>query len=89
MRIHSAKETWVPPSTCQMHVSPGVTSNRDRSQPWQWFDSSHGSGRGPTIVMSPFNTFHNCGNSSMLDQRKNLPTGVVRGSTLILKAGPS
>ena len=35
MRAQSANETVDRPCTCQMHVKPGVTSNRWRSQPWQ------------------------------------------------------
>ena len=52
-------------------------------------DSFQGSGRGPTSDIWPFNTFHNCGNSSRQVRRKIRPNGVTRGSLRILKAGPS
>ena len=38
------------------------------------------SGRGPTRLMSPFSTFHNCGNSSIRYLRMVLPNGVMRSS---------
>src|ERR1700731_4172737 len=47
--------------------------------------SSGKGGRGPTRLISPRSTFHNCGSSSRLYFRKNLPSGVIRGSSLILK----
>jgi len=34
-------------------------------------------GRGPTRLISPHNTFHNCGNSSSLVLRKKPPKGVI------------
>ncbi len=42
MRTQSAKETVDRPRTCQMHVRPGVTSSRWRSQPRQASVSSQG-----------------------------------------------
>ena len=46
--------------------------------------SYNGKGLLPTILISPINTFTNCGNSSILVLRKILPTLVTRGSSLIL-----
>ena len=46
-----------------------------------------GSGRLPTIDMSPFSTLISCGSSSMLVLRINLPTRVIRGSLAILQGG--
>ncbi len=39
--------------------------------------------------MSPINTFHNCGSSSIEEVRKIRPSGVTRGSCRILKIGPT
>jgi hypothetical protein len=47
--------------------------------------SSGKGGRGPTRLMSPTRTFHNCGSSARLYFRRNFPSGVIRGSFLILK----
>ena len=41
-------------------------------------------GRGPTRLISPCNTLKNCGISSRLQRRKNLPTRVILGSSGIL-----
>ena len=40
------------------------------------------SGRGPTRLMSPRNTFQSCGSSSSPLRRRKPPIGVVRGSLL-------
>ena len=50
--------------------------------------SRGGSGRGPTSDMSPRRTFQNCGSSSIDHLRNCRPSGVIRGSFLILKTGP-
>ena len=42
--------------------------------------SSSVTGRGPTMLMSPFITLKSCGSSSRLDFRKTLPIAVTRGS---------
>ena len=39
--------------------------------------------------MSPLSTLKNCGNSSRRDLRRNLPTGVIRGSFSLLNCGPA
>ena len=44
--------------------------------------------RGPTMLMSPTNTFNNCGNSSRLVLRTNLPNGVIRGSLSAVEKPP-
>jgi hypothetical protein len=75
--------------TCQMHVSPGVTSSRRLNQPVHCSASWTGKGRGPTSDMSPRSTFQSCGNSSRFVFRSSRPTGVIRGSRAILNAGPS
>ncbi len=46
-------------------------------------------GRGPTRLMSPRSTLTSCGNSSIEKRRRCLPTGVTRGSSLILNRTPS
>ena len=48
------------------------------------------SGRGPTRLMSPTTTFHNCGSSSSLNRRRKPPNRVTRGSpkTVTWVAGP-
>ena len=47
------------------------------------------SGRGPTIDMSPFSTFQNCGHSSRSWRRRNAPTRVARLSLSSDHTGPS
>ena len=76
--IHWSKGMNRSPFTCQIHVIPGVTSSRLRCQSLQLYDSSMGSGRGPTSDISPESTFSNCGNSSSDVRRINLPTLVTR-----------
>lgn len=90
IRAHSSNGIFVRRSwTCQIQVRPGVTSNRRFCHGSQASVSSHGSGRGPTMDMSPRSTFHNCGNSSILVLRIMWPIRVIRGSCSILNAGPS
>ena len=48
-----------------------------------------GSGRGPTRLIWPLNTFHSCGSSSSESRRRSRPTGVMRGSLRILNSAPS
>ena len=46
-------------------------------------------GLGPTIDICPMSTFQSWGNSSRLNLRRKAPTCVTRGSSFILKTGPS
>src|ERR1035437_4657849 len=87
--IHCSKAIELRPATCHRQVMPGFTLKRRRCQsslkPSQ---SRTGSGRGPTRLMSPLKTLNSWGSSSMLVFLRNLPTGVIRGSFLILNTGP-
>src|SRR3954469_10372767 len=89
IRTQSSNDTLDRPCNCHIHVMPGVTSTRLRCHVRQFAVSSHGNGRGPTNDISPLSTFQSCGNSSTLVRRRILPTQVTRGSSRILKAGPS
>ena len=72
-----------------MQVKPGLVSSRRRCHSLHLASSLQGSGRGPTMAMSPTSTFQSCGNSSSPVLRSTLPSRVTRGSFVILKAGPS
>ena len=50
--------------------------------------SCRNAGRGPTKLMSPLSTLHNCGSSFRLYLRSHRPSGVIRGSAFSLKTGP-
>src|SRR5699024_5991450 len=77
------------PLICHEPVHPGLTYNRCRSYSVYSSTSRGNGGRGPTIDILPIKTFQNCGNSSMLVLRINLPTFVIRGSSFILNIAPS
>ena len=64
--IHSSKEIWLRPLTCQMQVRPGRTERRRRCH-GSYFATSrgHAAGAGPTMLMSPRSTLMSCGSSSM------------------------
>ena len=47
-----------------------------------------GTGRGPTIDISPRSTFQSCGSSSRFDFRRTRPSGVTRGSSCWAHTGP-
>jgi len=68
---------------------PGLTERRFFCQRPYWATSPGTGGRGPTRLMLPSRTLNNWGSSSMLVFLMNLPTLVIRGSSLILKTGPS
>ena len=51
--------------------------------------SSGSAGRGPTMLIVPRSTQTSCGSSSMESLRRRRPTRVTRGSSVILKSGPS
>ena len=87
-RIQFRKVTLDRPRTCHRQVNPGMTSKRRRCHASYCMTSLCNGGRGPTNDMSPFSTFHICGNSSTLYFRRNLPGKVTRGSFAILKTGP-
>ena len=88
--IHLSKDVLLLPLTCQRHVMPGCTLNLRRCQSWlKPLKSLIGRGLGPTRLISPFKTLNICGISSILVFRRNLPNGVMRGSSWILNTGPS
>ncbi len=63
---------------CARPVMPGralKTPFRTRASISSCWLNRHG--RGPTRLISPFSTFHNCGSSSSLVRRKNRPNGVT------------
>ena len=76
------------PLICQMQVMPGFMLSRRRCQRLYWRTSEGMGGRGPTTLISPFNTFQNCGSSSSDVRRRKRPTRVTRGSFAILNTGP-
>ena len=55
-------------------VIPGRIFNSTRSSPTSLSANPGTSGRGPTKLISPFKTFHNCGSSSSFVWRKNQGT---------------
>ena len=57
---------------------PGRDFNISISSPFKLSAYPGTSGRGPTKLISPTNTFHNSGNSSNLYFRRNAPKGVIR-----------
>ena len=59
---------------------PGFNFNTSRSSPVKQSTYPGTSGRGPTKLISPFNTFHNSGNSSNLYFLNTAPNGVIRAS---------
>src|SRR5713101_7433707 len=67
------------PRICHRQVMPGLIlsfrlcQNSYRSSSWRNAE------RGPTKLISPFNTLHSCGNSLRLYFRKKRPNGVTRG----------
>src|SRR5215469_13813688 len=73
-----SKRGFARAKTCQSPVTPGFTSSRWRCSGVYRAQSSSGCGRGPTRLMSPRKTFHNCGSSSRLYLRRNLPRGDTR-----------
>ena len=71
--------------TCHRPVNPGLIQAHDvyaKSDSAQTHTVR--GGRGPTRDISFFNTLKNCGSSSRLLFRRNLPTGVILGSLTIL-----
>src|SRR3989338_3944264 len=87
--IHSLKSFILfLPRACQRHVIPGRILNRLLCQGSYLATSAGIGGLGPTRLISPLNTFQNCGSSSMLNFLKNFPTFVNLGSFFILKTGP-
>jgi len=70
-------------------VIPGFTDRRLNCQRSYCFTSSSRGGRGPMSDISPFTTLNSWGNSSIPVFLRNLPTLVIRGSSLILNTGPS
>ncbi len=89
--IHSSKHTSFRYEViCHRQVKPSFMERRLRCQ-LSYFSTSDGiGGLGPTMLISPFRTLINCGNSSMLVLRRIVPImGIIRGSFLILKTGPS
>ena len=61
-------------------VIPGRNCSISRSSPTRASAYPGTSGRGPTKLMSPFSTFHNSGNSSILYLRSFAPSGVILDS---------
>lgn len=76
------------PLTCHSPVMPGFIDNRRLWWLSYWLYSSTVGGRVPTRLMLPHSTSKNCGSSSMLVLRMNLPTLVMRGSSCILNIRP-
>ena len=74
---------------CQEHVIPGLTDSLLNCQRSYCFTSSSRGGRGPISDISPLTTLNSWGNSSRPVLRRNFPTLVILGSSLILKTGPS
>lgn len=60
---------------------PGIASCRLACSGEYRGKYSINSGLGPTRLRSPRSTFHNCGNSSTLEDRKNLPMAVSRSAS--------
>jgi len=69
-------------------VIPGRTCSTDLHEGWLKSTNSGSSGLGPTRLIWPHTTFHNCGSSSNLYFRKTLPTPVMRGSLLAVIEHP-
>ena len=79
------------PLTCAHPVMPALTLCRSMYCGIRCLNCSTKkgrSGRGPTIDMSPFSTFQNCGTSSRSSFRSHCPIGVVRGSSSRAQTGP-
>src|SRR6185503_8623168 len=87
--IHWSKPTVLRPLTCHRPVIPGRTLKRRRWLPTSARVSTSGRGLGPTRLMCPRSTLTSWGSSSRLVRRSQRPTGVTRGSSRILKTGPS
>ena len=64
------------PLTCHIPVIPGFIASRARWCSSYSETSPINGGRVPTILISPFNTFQNCGNSSRLVDLMKFPIPV-------------
>src|SRR5262245_14639835 len=86
---HSSKlQILFLPLTCQRQVIPGLMLSFRLCQNSYRSSSCRKAGRGPTRLISPLSTLHNCGSSLRLYFRRKRPKDVVRGSFLILNTGP-
>src|SRR6202007_2147194 len=81
-------KSWVLPDTIQRETDPGFTAFLCFCHSLSCSYSNTCVGRGPTRLMSPFRTLHNCGSSSRLKRLRTRPMGVTRGSFFILKNTP-
>ena len=81
-------QIWFLPRTCHRQVIPGLKLIFLRCQNSYRASSCRNGGLGPTRLISPLSTLHNCGSSSRLNFLSHLPTPVILGSSFILNTGP-
>src|SRR3954463_8741196 len=88
-RTISSNVVRLRPVTCHSPVIPGLASSTRRQCHGLYCSSSYGiGGLGPTSDISPRRTFHSCGNSSRLVDRRKRPIGVIRLSLVSLNKPP-